>query len=57
MEMSGTWLKGTWGLGNIRGKQLKNVCSTGQWGLTITKFKTGVEKINENKNKTPSLRC
>lgn len=35
------------------GKQLKNVCSTGQWGLTITKFKAKVEKINKNKNKTP----
>lgn len=39
------------------GKQLKNVCSTGQWGFTITKFRAKVEKINKNKNKTPSLRC
>lgn len=31
------------------GKQLKNVCSTGQWGLTITKFKAKVEKINKTK--------
>ena len=50
--------KGDLGSWNLQGgKQLKNVYSTGQWGFTITKFRAKAEKINKNKNRTPSLRC